>query len=286
MNGSTSYGSSTSLAMFSTMRAVLRMMETVLSSKPRLSSGAMTASADAYTSETKTTPASLCTVSPTVSGWPMQCTIDGTKPTTSRLSMVLHTSFMALVAASLTCGFTSHMRPATTGMMVVRPSWICAGCFSASIENISQRTRFDCHLFSPSARISGRMNETPLAEIMLQISLHSLSASMETGLALSAAASITEKRSGITNGSAAAPALVRRARRPASTPARLFAFFLSLSASAAFSASNVSLLFATPAATNASAKLPASASRASGVSAPVSLAMSIGMGSIFRGVSG
>mmetsp|Transcript_44855 Transcript_44855/g.124383 ORF Transcript_44855/g.124383 Transcript_44855/m.124383 type:complete len:281 (-) Transcript_44855:26-868(-) len=277
MNGSTSYGSSTSFAMFSTMRAVLRMMETVESPKPRLSSGAITASADEYTSDTKTTPASLWTVSATVSGWPMQCTIDGTKPLTSRLSMVSQTSFIALVAASFTCGLTSHISPATHGIIVVRPSWICAGCLDASSENSSQRTRLDCHLFSPSSRMAGRMKETPLAVITPARALQSLSASIETGLALSAAASIAAKRNGATNGSAADPALARSTRRPQSTPARLFAFFLSLSASSALSLAKTSLFFATPAAMKASASLPASASRVSGVSELVRLAMSIGI---------
>ena len=89
--------------MFSTMRAQLRLIEVVGSSKPRLRSGAITASADEKISWTKITPASLWTVSATLVGSRMQPMISGTKPLMSLFVIVAHASFIACVAASLTC---------------------------------------------------------------------------------------------------------------------------------------------------------------------------------------
>ena len=91
------------LDMFSTMRAQLRLIEVVGSSKPRLRSGAITASADEKISWTKITPASLWTVSATLVGSRMQPMISGTKPLMSLFVIVAHASFIACVAASLTC---------------------------------------------------------------------------------------------------------------------------------------------------------------------------------------
>eukprot|EP00967_Tisochrysis_lutea_P075286 scaffold101431_cov30-Tisochrysis_lutea.AAC.4 len=84
------------------MRAQLRLIDVVGTSKPRLRRGFMRASAEASISWTKTTPARECTVSAVFSGWVIHSMISGMKPTMSLLSTVLHAVRMALVAASFT----------------------------------------------------------------------------------------------------------------------------------------------------------------------------------------
>jgi len=95
----------------------LRLMEVVGSSMPRLRSGHMIASAEPSMSCTKTTPASLCTVSATFSGSRIHWMISGI---VSLMSLFLHVAAhvcIAAVASSFTCGFTSHISVESTGMM-------------------------------------------------------------------------------------------------------------------------------------------------------------------------
>ena len=74
INGATSMGFLTSLAMFSVMTAHLRLIAVLESLKPRLSSGTVNESAEAVTVWTKVVPAKEYTQSGTVSGSAMAST--------------------------------------------------------------------------------------------------------------------------------------------------------------------------------------------------------------------
>mmetsp|Transcript_13537 Transcript_13537/g.29305 ORF Transcript_13537/g.29305 Transcript_13537/m.29305 type:complete len:267 (+) Transcript_13537:450-1250(+) len=217
--------------MFSVMRAQLRLIEVVGSSKPRLRSGAMTESAEAKTSETKTTPASLCTVSATSSGFWMTEMMSGTKDLMSRLSMTPQTSSIALAAASLTLGLVSHMREERTGMMSLSARFTCFLNFSAMSESRLTRSRLACHLLAPSFRTAGRTAATASGAMPLMSSVARPSASMVTCFALSADASMIVGSIGTRYGAEAVGDEARRARRPAKVLARAFAPCLPESAS-------------------------------------------------------
>mmetsp|Transcript_28753 Transcript_28753/g.62976 ORF Transcript_28753/g.62976 Transcript_28753/m.62976 type:complete len:326 (+) Transcript_28753:2515-3492(+) len=269
--GSTSYGSSTSFAMFSTMRAQLRLIEVMAcGSSPRLSSGAITASADANTSDTKTTPARLCTVSATSSGFRMQSTIWGTNPLMSLLSITPQTSVIAAVAASLTWSLVSHIRLERTGTMSLRRKFICAGKSFARSESSSARSRFDCHLPSASARTKGSTKSTPCGERLLISAFAVASASKDTGLALSAAHSMKEGSIGATYGSKDAAFFKMMWRRAANAPARLFALVFPLSAISAASATKRPSFFAVAPSLTPFANVFPACSRSSGVLAALS----------------
>ena len=239
-NGATSYGSSTSLAMFSTMRAVLRLMAVVGSSKPRLSRGAMIASADASISCTKTTPASLWTHSATSSGFWMHSMISGMKSVRSLLVIVLATLRSASTAAAFTTGFVSHTSEPTHGMISVRQRRVCAGNLSASTPRSCARPRLHCHLPESSLRIAGRTKRTACAESVLVSASIADSPALATGLNLSESESSISARSGATKGSAALPPSVRMALSAVSAPMRPSAFVFPLSATVLLSESMAS----------------------------------------------
>mmetsp|Transcript_12070 Transcript_12070/g.39637 ORF Transcript_12070/g.39637 Transcript_12070/m.39637 type:complete len:269 (-) Transcript_12070:395-1201(-) len=196
-NGATSYGSSQSLAMFSTMRAQLRLIEVVGTSNPRLSSGFISASADASMSCTKTTPASLCTVSAVFSGLMMHSMISGMKVMMSLLSTVLQAVCIDLVAASLTWTLVSYMRLLSTGITSVRWRAICAGCFDDSSPSISARAKLPCHLPSHSGSTYSSSWRTALGEaVEMSAWVKSVAASC-TDLALSERLSMASGSSGM-----------------------------------------------------------------------------------------
>mmetsp|Transcript_37447 Transcript_37447/g.123520 ORF Transcript_37447/g.123520 Transcript_37447/m.123520 type:complete len:345 (+) Transcript_37447:755-1789(+) len=230
-NGAISYGSSQSLAMFSTMRAELRLIEVVGTSKPRLSSGCMSASAEPSMSVTKTTPASACTVSAVFSGSRMQSMISGMKPVMSLLVTVVHASRIASVAASLTCGLVSHMSPLRTGMTSVRWRAICFGCFLERLPSIWARPRLPCHLPSHSASTIGMTKRSAFGDSVSPRVVTTSFAASCTGFILSESASMTSGSIGAIQASPEAPSLVSRALSAISEAARWFALALPLSAS-------------------------------------------------------
>ncbi len=88
--GATSRGSSTSLAMLSTMRAKARLMAVTRSAKPRTSTSEITDSDEPSTVWTKTVEASLCTISELCSGNSMTFIRPGMKGSMSVLEQHAH----------------------------------------------------------------------------------------------------------------------------------------------------------------------------------------------------
>mmetsp|Transcript_15670 Transcript_15670/g.31652 ORF Transcript_15670/g.31652 Transcript_15670/m.31652 type:complete len:256 (-) Transcript_15670:261-1028(-) len=194
-NASTSYGSSTSLDMFSMMRAQLRLVAVTGSSRPRLSSGAMSASEEPKTSWTKTQPARSCTVSGTFSGAKMHAITNGTNSLMSVFLSHAKAAAIAAEAASFTCALVSHISPESTGTTFSRQRDICFGALVARVESSSARSKLTCHLPSPSARMAGRTEPSASGESPLTSALAARSASTLTGFILSATAAMTSDRS-------------------------------------------------------------------------------------------
>ena len=124
----------------------------------------MIASAEPSMSCTKTTPASLCTVSATFSGSRIHWMISGI---VSLMSLFLHVAAhvcIAAVASSFTCGLTSHISVESTGMMSLMHRPVCAGNALAIMPISCARPRFVCHLFSYSARSMGMTLFTPCSD--------------------------------------------------------------------------------------------------------------------------